>query len=244
MGGQAAGMGFTSVGFANDWSAVNNQAGLAFLDQTTVGVYAENRFLLSELSLFSAQAAVPTRSGTFGLGLSYFGDELYNETFLRLGYGRMLIEDLSFGVELDYVGIGAGQFGSLGAFTFGLGILYNINEDFSIGAHYFNPLNVSLTAEEGDILFSNLRIGASYRPSEKLLFTLEGEKPIVDPLIGKVGLQYLLTDAFTARIGYASNPDLITGGVGFEFSNLFIDLAASIHPDLGLSPHLSIHYKI
>jgi len=244
-GAQSAALGFSSVSFVNPWSAINNQAGLGFTEDIQLSAYAENRFLLTELSLFSLAAAVPTKSGTFGLGLSYFGDEFLSETFLRLGYGRKLSEQLSIGIELDYFSLDAGLYGSKGAATFGIGVLYKVNAKLQVGAHFFNPLNITLTNQENDDIINNaLRVGATYRPSKKVFVNFEAEKNIDDPLVAKIGVDYSLKEAVALRIGYASEPDLLTVGVGFLIQQIRIDLAGSFHWELGASPHVSLSYVI
>jgi len=245
VGAQSAALGFSSVSLVSPWSAMNNQAGLGFTDNYQLGVYAENRFLLEELNFLSLSAAIPTKSGTFGIGLSYFGDEFLSETFVKLGYGRRLSDQLSIGIELDYFALDAGFYGSKSAVTFGVGFLYRVDEKLQVGAHFFNPFNITLTAQEDDDIINNsLRVGATYRPSNKVFIIFEAEKNIDDPLVGKIGVDYSLNEIVALRIGYASQPDLLTLGTGFAFSHFRIDLAASVHLELGVSPHFSLSYNI
>src|ERR1700752_3541270 len=104
VGARSAGVANASVTFSDLWSAYHNQAGLAYLNDAAAGVYFENKFLISELSLKGFAAAIPTRkAGTFALSATMFVGSLYNEKKAGIGYAKKLSEVFSAGVQLDYL---------------------------------------------------------------------------------------------------------------------------------------------
>lgn len=243
VGGQAAGMGFTSLTNVNAFSVINNQAALSLIDEISIGAYAENRFLLKELSFYSLAAAIPTNSGTLGIGFSYFGDEFLNEKLMRLAYGRRLMENLSIGVELDYFNVSINEYGSTGVVTFGLGVLYEFRDDWQLAAHLFNPIDIKLTDQEDeDYLYNQLRIGLSHQVSQKVKVSAEAEKNMEEAMSFRAGVHYQIDKKVACRLGYASQPDLFTFGVGFNLGALQIDVASGLDWELGYSPYISINY--
>ncbi len=76
MGGRSAGIGHASVTLSDVWSTHHNQAGLAYLENISAGVFYENRFLLKELGVQGGVLALPTKGGTFGISMSSFGYSL------------------------------------------------------------------------------------------------------------------------------------------------------------------------
>ena len=59
-----------------------------------MGAFAENRFLLKELTQSGFAAVLPIKKGTFGLCYSSLGYKLYRESQLSLSYGIVDFSDL------------------------------------------------------------------------------------------------------------------------------------------------------
>ena len=104
-GARSSAMGNASATQQDVWASFHNQAGLAFLKETVIGVSHEQRFMLNELSLNGAAFALPTKkNGTFALSVSYFGYKLYNEQKAGLAYAKSFGDKFSAGVQIDYLG--------------------------------------------------------------------------------------------------------------------------------------------
>ena len=71
LGAEAAGSGYTAQTTSNAFSVFNNTAGLANIGGFSAGAYAENRFMVTDINLVGLGVALPTKSGTFGLGLIF-----------------------------------------------------------------------------------------------------------------------------------------------------------------------------
>ncbi len=242
LGGRSAAMGNASVAFTDVYAVFSNQAGLARLQGTSVGLYAENRFLLSELNMFGAAVGLPTKSGTFGLGAIYFGNEGYSEAKLNLAYGRNLSSKLAIGAEFDLLSVSIADYGSRSAMTFGVGLLYDFTPQLSAGVHVFNPLRIDLTDSEFDRVPTIMKFGITFTPSEKVMLAIETEKNMDQQAIIKLGIEYKFVEQFYVRAGGSTNPGTATFGVGVNLNALKIDLSGSYHNVLGYSPHLSISY--
>lgn len=242
VGARQAAMGNTSVTFTDVFSVFYNQAGLAGISTVTAGVYAENRFLLKDLSMFGAAVALPTKSGTFGLGLTYFGNNLYNDRLLNLAYGRKLFKTLSVGVELDYIAVSIADYGTAHAFTFGLGVQYAVIPQLLVGAQVHNPLRRQFTDFEADRLPSVISTGFAYLPSKKVTICAEAEKNIDKPLMMKAGIEYNIIEKLSLRAGISTEPVQSSFGIGLNLGAIRIDIANSFHPTLGYSPHFGFIY--
>jgi len=245
LGGKQAAMGNTSVTFTDVYAVFSNQAGLAGLNNFSAGIYAENRFLLKDLSMFAVALALPLKrnAGTFGSGITYFGNSLYNERHINLAYGRKLFKDLSIGIELDYVGISIADYGSAHAFTFGIGAQYVFLPKLVGGAHIYNPLRWRFTDFEEDRLPTIVKGGLAYLPSEILTIAVEAEKNLDAPMMFKSGIDYRIIEKLSLRAGISTAPFTGTFGIGLNLGNLKIDFANSFHPVLGYSPHFGLIYS-
>ncbi len=238
-GARGLAMGRASVCFTDINSAFSNQAGLAYLKTMQVSVSAENRFLTNSINSFSAAAAYPTNSGTFGLTMNYFGFSAYNEQKIGLSYSRLLFEKLAIGAQFDYLNTSVTDYGNKAVFSFEAGIYAQILKQVALGVHVFSPARIEVAA--GEYLPTIMSFGLNYTPSKKLLLTAELEKDIDFPVVVKAGIEYNILDALHLRFGGATNPTLASLGVGYFIKNtLKIDAGVAFHQILGLTPAVTI----
>jgi len=243
-GARGLAMGDASVTFRDINSAFSNQAGLAFLDGTSFTAFGEQRFLLAEIGSYSAALAYPTNSGTFGLVINYFGYENYNEQKIGLAYARKLFEGVAIGAQVDYLGTRIPEYGSTGKVTFELGVQADLLEKFIIGAHIFSPIRTQLTDDEIDVIPTQLNVGITYLPTEKVMIALELEKDFDYTASFKGGIEYQLVDELSLRVGVGTNPTQNGFGIGIHVGKLDIDIAAAYHQLLGFTPGISVSYNI
>src|SRR6185436_1715382 len=124
------GLGAYSKEHVDVFSFTANQASLAQLKHGAGGVYAERRFLLSELNNYTAVFALPTNSGNFGLKANYFGSGDYNETQIGLAYGRKMGEKVDIGAQFNYNGMRISGYGNATAISFELGAILHVSDKF------------------------------------------------------------------------------------------------------------------
>lgn len=243
-GASAAAMGGSSVALNNFWGCNNNQATLGFSDNFGVGIFSENRFLLKSMMHSHISLAMPIKNnGAFGLNIDYFGDKLFNQKIIGIAYGRSLGKRFSFGLQLDYLNTAIGNnYGNKSNITFEAGILAKLSSELFLGAHVFNPIQSKLQSDADQRIQSNLRIGLSWLPSDKIIATAEVESDILNKPIYKAGLEYAITKGIFGRIGYSNNPNIFSFGVGVVLGDFTLDFSSSMHTVLGYSPQFSICY--
>lgn len=214
---------------------------MAFQEEISFSLYAEQRFLQSELGYYAGGLTLPTQSGVFGLAVNYSGFDLYNEKKLGLAYGRLFTKNISGGIQIDYLSTSITEYGTAGALTFELGLMIKLSQQLSAAAHVFNPVPISSGFQDEKIptLF---RLGLSYEPGEKIILLAEAEKDIDRPARIKAALEYKIVDALHLRGGVATNPSQYSFGVGLNVQHLKIDIASSYHQILGFTPGLSVNY--
>ena len=246
IGARSAAIGNASVTLADFWSVHNNQAGMASYKKIAVGVYYENRFLVKETGLKCLSVIIPVKkAGVFGLNVSNFGYNLYNESKVGLAYAMAFGERFSAGVQLDYIYTHIGEnYGNKGLVTFEVGLRTKIIKNLVIAAHVFNPANFRLAAHNRERIPLIYKIGLSYSFTDKAIVATEVEKDMNFKPVFKVGFEYKVVKPVYLRIGFNTNPTLISFGAGFEFHKFKLDISASRHPALGFSPQASFIYEI
>lgn len=243
-GARSAALGHASVGLGDLWSAFNNQAGLARVEEFSAGAYYETRFQLKELGYKAGAVVYPGKMGTVALSFNHFGYSAYNESKIGLAYARGFGKFLSFGLQLDYqMARLAESYGNRNFITFEAGMQANITKELVLGAHVYNPISAKLSEyndERAPVIF---RLGAAYQLNQDILITSEVEKDIDMKANIRVGLEYRLIPLLHLRAGISTNPGTNSFGVGIFAGDFVIDVSASYHHILGFSPQAALQYK-
>jgi len=245
-GARANAMGNASVTLTDVFSVQNNTAAMGMLEESAIGLSAQNYFMVEGgLSAFYGAGVFATeRSGNIGVSAHFTGDPTFNQTKIGLAYGRKLADELAIGLQLDYVGTRIVEAGSGQAFTFDIGVLYTPAENISIGAKAFNPIRVENGMERPEPLPSVISAGLSWRVSEKVLLCAEGEQDLENAIRLKTGLEYQIIDALFLRGGYISDPSMFTAGFGLQLKTFQLDASAQFHQQLGVTPGFGLRYQL
>lgn len=249
-GARAAGMANAGITNQDTWAVFNNPAAYGWLNNKAIGIFYENRFLMKETGYGAMAFSSPLFGGNIGFGFSHFGYSLFQSDKIALGFSQQLFKGFSMGLQVNYFSVRQSDFyGNLNSVTFEAGILSKPNENFSIGAYIFNPLNLSYFENSDLKMPVAVRLGLSYLFSKSLLLSIETGKAIngYTPVF-KTGFEYLLNDQFAFRAGIAIAPVEYSFGLGYNnsFGNknkLGFDLAFAYHEVLGSTPKLSINYE-
>ncbi len=243
IGARSAAMGNASVSLCDVWSAHHNQAGLGFVHDVSGGVYYENRFLLKEISVRGAAVALPIKAGTFGLCVTNFGYSLYSENKYSLSFAKAFGDKFSAGIAMDYLTTKIAEgYGSQGVLAAEAGIIAKPLKGLTIGVHVFNPTRAKLTEYDNERLPTIVRLGADYNFSDKVILAVETQKDIAQKAQFKAGLEYKAVKEFYLRIGISTDPTLSCFGFGINLKNFKMDIAATYHQTLGISPQLGLSY--
>lgn len=241
-GARAAGFGNSSVSLQGINAVFTNQAGLTSVEKLSALAFVGQRYFISELKDFRFGAALPTRSGTFGISAGQFGMEEFKQQKIGFSYARRMLENLSFGAQFDYVNLRIAEYGSRGVLTFEAGLLIQISRQLMAGTHLFSPAKVELA--KGESLPTIYRFGFSYLPSEKVVLSLELEKEISFPLRFKSGFEYRAASSIYLRGGINISPNVATMGLGYTLkSGIRIDIATQYHQIIGFSPVAGISFE-
>ncbi|OJJ15942.1 hypothetical protein BKI52_36450 [marine bacterium AO1-C] len=245
MGARAYGMANASVSIKDHWAIFNNVGGMAGVKQVSGQIAYHNRFGIANFQTFALGVVAPIKVGVVGLSVSRFGDNLYSEQRLGLGYSHQ-IKNVSLGAKINYVQVRIQDLGSQGTFAFEFGGVARISEEISFGAHIYNfnqgQLNTSFgDAEKVPVI---MKAGLSYQPVKALLLNIETEKDIDLPATFKAGVEYELVKNIFLRTGIQTSPFNNFFGIGFTPRWFHLNYALSTNDALGVSHHLSFTYQL
>jgi hypothetical protein len=237
------GTGAYSFNHIDAFSFVSNQASLAQLKKASTGIYTERRFMLNELTDYTAVVGLPTHSGNFGLTAMYSGFNDYNESRLGLAYGRSLGNKADVGVQFNYNGIRIAGYGNASAISFEAGTIFHITDKLHTGFHVNNPVGGKFGKDQQEKLPFVYTAGFGYDASEKFYFGAEIIKEEDQQVSVNAGLQYKFIPQLLARAGVSSAASAGWIGLGLSIKSLRLDVTTSYHPQLGLSPGLLLLFN-
>lgn len=232
------GLGAFSIHHVDVFSITSNQASLAQIKNMGVGIYGEKRFLLAETNMYSAIVAIPTQQGNFAFQADYFGYKNYNESQLGIAYARNVGNKLDLGIKFNYYSFRIPGFESPSTFNFEVGAIAHLTDKLNAGVHFYNPVGGRLSKTEDDKLSSVYSFGIGYEASDYFLISAEVVKEEDLPVNVNAGIEYNFSEQFFARFGIASQNESPFAGAGISWDNFRLDVSASYHPQLGISPGL------
>jgi hypothetical protein len=232
-----------SICFADVWAFYNNPGALAKVEQFSVGLGYENRFLLKEFQMQGLAIVLPTEKGVFSVGATYQGNEVLTTTKIGFGYGLKLAEKFYAGLQLNYHRISLGNlYGATNFVTAEAGFLAILSPKWQMGCSVYNVGRTLISANQDERLSTVIRLGTTYQFSEHVTSALEVEKTIEDAANLKIGLEYTLKKRFFMRVGLATSPLQLSFGFGFKSKRIQLDFGSAYSQWLGWSPQFSITY--
>lgn len=246
VGARSLSLSHAFVSISDPWSTFHNQAGLSVIDHFRAGIFHESKFMIDELSLTAGTLILPVNNGTFGVSFFQFGKSSYKESKIGLAFARQLNKNIQAGIQLDYF---SNRFPenkkSFGFVTFEAGIIYSPNQKLFLGGHVFNPILNGITTYEGKQKSpTTLRIGGHYLFNNLVLLSVETQKDLKHPLLIKSGIEFFPVKNLALRFGVSGKPMNYTAGFGYTFKKVTTDIGFGYHGNLGLTPSVSLQFKL
>lgn len=236
------GFGAYSLSHTDVFSFTNNQASLAQIKNPAAGVYGERRFMLNELAFYQLAIAVPTTTGNFGIKTAYYGFSDYNESQMGLAYGRKLGDKVDLGVQFNYNSIRINSYGNSSAVNFEIGTILHLTDKLQAGIHVYNPVGGKYGKNADEKLASVYTAGMGYEASDKFFISAEIEKEEGQTVNVNTGMQYRFLPQLLVRAGISSSNANLYAGAGLFLKSFRLDVIASFHQQLGVTPGLLLIY--
>ena len=237
------GLGAYSTQHTDVFSFLNNQAALAQIKTAAVGVYGEQRFLITATNVYTAAIAIPSNIGNFGVSLKYLGFKNFNENQIGLAYARSLGKKVDIGLQFNYYGYKVPAYSNASTVNFELGAVVHLSDKLNAGIHVYNPVGGKLSKTD-EKLTAAYKFGLGYDVSDRFFVSTEIVKEENFPVNLNAGIQYQFAKQFFARAGIASATSAGYAGVGMAWGNFRLDVSGSYHPQLGISPGLLLMMKL
>jgi hypothetical protein len=240
----AIGMGDASVTMDGYWASFKNTAGITTTEGLEVGTTYQNRFGMNGMDFMGVGLTSKMPFGHASLNVFSFGDDIYNEHKISLGYATEL-GIIKIGGRVNYLQYQVMDFGRRDTYSVDFGGIATITPQLVVGAQALNITQSNIDAESDQSVPTLLKLGLSYRLKEYFMLNAEIEKDIVKSAKLKIGAEYNFLEKFYLRTGVNSGRSFQSFyGLGFKYLGFQWDYALSNHAELGFSHSLSMHYKL
>jgi hypothetical protein len=242
MGARAAGMGYASATLQDEWASFNNIAGLAKTKNTVVGSAFEAR-VLPGANRMAAFTTLPFSFGVGALGVFRFGDDVYSEQFIRVGFANT-IGKTALGIRMGYHQYKAVGFGTRGVLNIDVGGITQLTPSLAIGAWVQNINQPKINFNDTEKAPVKLLAAIAFKPVDQFILISEIEKDVLYKPLWKTGMEYWVHKKFAARAGFNINPGSVFFGIGYQSWRIKIDYALQSFTLLGPSHQASATYRI
>lgn len=241
MSARAASMGNAAFTLTDPSSLFHNPASTAFLADPSLFFGFEKIPALPGADRRVAAINWPFRFGALAVGAFRFGDDFYSEQFITAGFSHR-IDHTGLGVKANFLQYRTDQVGVQSAVTVDIAGLTQLTPEWSIGAGIFNVGQAELTPEEPlPVLFV---AATSWKAPEGVMLIAEVEKQLQSPMVFRAGMEVTIHKKIFARAGFATNPLLLSGGVGAKASRLQLDFSTSFQSAISFYYQASAAYLI
>jgi hypothetical protein len=243
-GARLLGLGNASAALQDEWAAFHNVAGISGVEHPVVAFTYLHRYNIKALYSVAAVGILPLgKIGHVGMTVFRFGDKLYNEQKLSIGFANK-IGFVRLGGQVHYLQVNVESLGREGLLIFDFGGIVELIPKLAFGARIFNATASVFNRFEQDYFPVCLSAGLSYTPASQIILSADIEKYSDLPVNIKSGIEYRLYQKISFRGGFNTQPSTFFFGIGFHAKRLGVDYACSNNHYLGYIHQVTASYKL
>ena len=241
MGARGQAMGNASACLSDEWSILNNVAGVAAVNSASLALSYD---ALPVLPAFRKMGLAITLPGSVACGIGFFrfGDAAYNEQIATAGIATQW-NHTSVGMKINYIRYAADGLGTRSVFTASMGGITKLAPWVTVGAHISNINQPWLSKQFNERMPTTLTAGLLFSLTPHVIVATEIEKRINDVATGRAGLEFNLHERLTTRLGLQLHPQALSGGFGFKLKYFLADYSMLYVQSFGMRHQASIAFR-
>ncbi len=222
-------------------SAIQNQAGLAWVDDHSVSLNHSRPYL--ELGISSIGLQVNTEKGALGTFFSSYGIPGLRQSSFWVSYGMTLTSVLSVGLGMHFwtYSLPEKMIHHPGI-SLALGLQARINDQWILGVHVLHPRVWENTVNDLSNLAMTISAGCSYSFFKTATIYAELHMAPGKRIQWASGIEWTIRRAIGFMLGIHSQPFTWSAGFTLVHKNYEMQIAFQYVTDTGTIPSTSIHY--
>jgi hypothetical protein len=212
-----------------------NPSYLAFQKQKTIGISVYSRYGMKELGTKSLFGMIPNDLIATGFKLSSYGYDDYQLLQGQISLAKKIFPNFSIGTGILYLRENSIlEERNKHYLLADIGLFWQINDAFE---WTFSTENLLYTMNSNRTFFCT---GILYRLLSSCNLLLEIRSDTSDHSRISAGIEYEITEEFTVRGGFLSDPQTPSIGLGYLGKPWKLDVGFMLHPTLGLSSAIGV----
>jgi len=214
--------------------SVKNKLGLTYLMP----------FQLKELSIRKLDFQKQFVGLDWLFGWSQSGNADMMENTLSMHAGKLLNKKVYLGVEVSALLLDNALDEQVYTCFATLDCTYELSEKVGIGLKLMNPSGSRLRMGMNSIPLSSAAfLGSRYAPTHQCWVFFEVAARLNVSMVGRIGLEYELSEALVLRTGLQTMPTMPSWGIGGTVSRFRYSWGGNLHPILGISNGFTLNYS-
>jgi len=241
-GARMAALSGSDVTQADAFAGFNNLSASANLSSFSSSFYAQMPYGISQIKDGGVAFLRHFGAGVMGVVFQSYGNTEFNRQRMNFGYALNLSNKFNLSGSLGYsstrISNGYGKAHTLWA---NVGATYDVRKDWKWAAVIDLPASALKNSEE---LPATLRLGTTYSFGEQVALSAQviSTTNAQSSVSYSFGLEYIPIEVLSLRFGMNTFWQTYSMGVGTKFRNCSFDAAAVVHPQLGVTPQISLTY--
>lgn len=232
-----------TVALNDHWAGLSNPADLAFLRETSAGLYVENRYNIKELYTGALTLNFMLSGNCFNLNFYSFNYSVfYSRQKFGLAYALSLGKSFSAGIVIDLLRTQFEEYGTNLNYCGELGILYKPLKNLTVAMNIFNPTLAKYAGYDQEKTPTVMRTGAVVKISCNTQMMLELSNSSLSGFSFKGGVENQFLKKFALQLGVRNNPFSMSFGLEFKIRQLIFNIALQYQQVLDTTPGVSFEY--
>ncbi len=223
------------------FSIAANQACLTNFQHFSVGISSGRKFFLQEMAQYKAGVVIRKSNGYFAMQLGRFGNADYHQSSIGVAYARRM-ENVDLGIQFDFGDTRMKGYSGRTEIAVEGGMLFHVNTKMRMGVQVVYPVPVKWK-RSGMVSAPVYSVGFGYDASENFFIGVMLIKIQDRPLDVQGGWHYSFNKELFARAGISCTNREFSLSIGFLVGQMRMEVSATLHPYLGLTPSIAILYQ-
>lgn len=242
-GAASLGLGGISSIDSKEWAVFNNPAGLTSIKVTSGIVGYQTILNFSPFNSAAVGFIIPYQIGTLAIGVSRFGDQLFNTQTINIGFARK-IGIMSLGIKTSISQVNIDGFGKRSVFVSEIGGLADLAPTLTLGTHIYNLTQSLISPNTLEKIPTIIRLSLDYHPTDLLNVYTEIEKDVaLDPNL-RLGLAYRIIDNLAFRTGISTVLKSHSFGARLIIQPFMIDYAIQVNHGISTAHSFGLTYQM
>lgn len=228
----------------SSFASANLIAAAACIEKSKIGIHAENRFMMQQLSQIHVALSMPANKGGWAFSGNYLGANGLFIYGLSAGNGMKLTEKLSVGLKLDIGVLSFGKTENLKTVGYQTGMRYQLSEKTIVGFHFSNKKYLKLNNGVSLPGLYTINTGIGHQINQSINISCEILKETDKPIAISPSVYWEANSMVFLQIGIV--PPMNNGyiGLGWKVKKQDFFIGISSHAYLGFSGSISYQYEI